>query len=86
MSMAIDDGFWVGVGATALVVVAGLVTYKVLKKKRPQTIEKAKKSAQDLKKKTIDIARGAREAFREGYEGAKSKAAVESAEPAPAKA
>lgn len=86
MSMGIDDGFWAGVGATVLVVVAGLVTYKIIKKKKPEAIEKARKSAANLGRKTVEIAKGAREAFREGYEGAKATAAGDSAEAAPATA
>lgn len=85
MSMAIDDGFWIGVGATAVVVLAGLITFKVLKKKKPKVIEKAVKSVADAKKKTAEVAKGAKEAFREGYESTKAKTTV-SAEPALAKA
>lgn len=89
MSMAIDDGFWVGVGATVAVVFVGLVTYKVLKKKRPKAIEKVRKSVTDAKAKTAKVAKGAKEAFREGYESAKKKAkaaAGPDAETAPATA
>ena len=86
MSIAIDDGFWIGAGATVVVVVAGLITYKVLKKKKPEVIERAKKSVADVTKKTAAVAKGAKEAFREGYESAKTKAAPAKPAPAPAKA
>ena len=87
MSIAIDDGFWAGVGATAIVVIAGLITFKVLKKKKPKAIEKVQKSVADAKKKTVDAGKGAKESFHEGYESVKTKDAVPAgAKPAPAKA
>ena len=79
--MAIDQGFWIGVGATVVAVAAGLVTYKVLKKKKPEVIQKAKKSVGDVRKKAADVAKGAKEAFREGYESVRAKTTP--AKPAP---
>ena len=84
MSIAIDDGFWIGVGATAVAVVAGLVTYKIVKKKKPKVIETARKSVARVKDKTAEIAKGAKEAFGEGYAGVKAGPAV--AKPVPVKA
>ncbi len=72
--MAFEDGVWVGVGVAAVVIVAGVITFKVLKKKRPKVIEKAAKSVISAKKKTADVAKSAKDAFREGYETAKTKA------------
>ena len=86
MGMVVDDGFWTGVGVTLVIFAGGVVVYKVLKKKKPAMIEKAVKSADSIREKTIQMAKGAREAFREGYESAKAKSAAGDASPAPATA
>ncbi len=61
--MAFEKGLLV----TASVVFAGLVGYKIIKKKRPDLLKKAKKSVFDIKKRTSEIIEGARASFREGY-------------------
>jgi hypothetical protein len=52
---------------TVGVVFAGLVGYKVIEKKRPDLIKKAKRSASDAKKSVSGVLEGAAESFREGY-------------------
>ena len=59
-----------GILITAGVVFAGLVGYKVIKKKRPELIDKAKKSVQDVQKQAGKVFDAARDAFRAGYASA----------------
>lgn len=56
-----------GILVTVGVVFAGLVGYKIIEKKRPELIEKAKKSVSDAKESASEVLEGARESFREGY-------------------
>jgi len=49
------------------VVFAGAVAYKIITKKNPDMIKKAKKVVSDVRKRTTEIIDGARESFREGY-------------------
>ncbi len=82
--MSFENGVLVGAGATAAAVVAGIVAYKVVKKRKPRIIEKAKKSVVGIKNKTFEIVKGAKGAFREGY--VSTKAASATSRSAPAKA
>jgi len=61
--MTVEKGLLVAAG----VVFVGLVGYKIIKKKKPDVLEKAKKSASGIKKRTSEIVEGAKESFREGY-------------------
>ena len=56
-----------GILITAGVVFVGAVGYKIIKKKRPDLIKKAKKSVSDVKERTLEIIDGAKESFRKGY-------------------
>ena len=59
----IGKGLLVAAGA----VFVGLVGYKIVSKKRPEVIEKAKKSVSNIKKGASEIIKGAKESFHEGY-------------------
>jgi hypothetical protein len=61
--MTIEKGLLVVAG----VAFACVVGYKIIKKKRPDVLKKAKKSASDIKKRTSEIIEGAKDSFREGY-------------------
>ncbi|MHC4071668.1 MAG: hypothetical protein ACYSWW_03930 [Planctomycetota bacterium] len=62
------------------VVVAGMfvgfVTYKVVKKKCPAMIKNTRKKAKKIRKKASSLAGEAKQAFMEGFEGTKTKAAT----------
>lgn len=62
----IEEGAVVGIAGVA-VVLAGVIAYKIIKKRKPQLLRDVKKSASGLNKKTSEMAAAAREAFREGY-------------------
>lgn len=68
--MALEKGVLVTVAVGIGAVFAGIVGYKILKKKKPEIIKKAKESVADTKKKASEIAQGARESFRKGYASA----------------
>lgn len=55
MSMAVDDGIWIGIGATVVVVVAGVITYKVVKKRKAKKLKASVKAeaAAAIKKTTV---------------------------------
>ena len=57
-----------GLLATVVVVFAGFVGYKILKKKRPRMLKELKTSVSDARKKMSEIVGEARESFREGYQ------------------
>ena len=59
-----------GILITAGVIFAGLVGYKVIKKKRPELIDKAKTSVQGVQKQAGKVFDTARDAFRSGYASA----------------
>ncbi len=59
-----------GILITAGVVFAGLVGYKVIKKKKPELIDKAKASVQGAQKQAGKVFDSARDAFRDGYASA----------------
>jgi hypothetical protein len=64
--MAINEGV-VGVAAAVGVVFAGVVGYKIIKKKNPDAFKNVTKCMTDIKDKTSKILDGAAESFREGY-------------------
>lgn len=57
-----------GLLVTTVVVFAGFVGYKVLKKKKPAMFKKFKASIFNAGKKISEMAIGAKESFREGYQ------------------
>ena len=61
--MVIEKGILVSLG----VVFAGIVACKVVQKKKPQVIKGLKKKVEEIKEKTTETLKTAREAFREGY-------------------
>jgi hypothetical protein len=60
-------GFEKGLLIAAGVAFAGFVGYKIIKKKKPDVLKKAKSSISDIKKRTSEIVEGAKESFHEGY-------------------
>ena len=89
--MSAENGVLVGIGAAAVVVLAGMVAFKVMKKKNPDMIEKASKSVGNVRGKASEAVKGAKAAFREGFASIKESSAAAIAaggetEAAPAKA
>lgn len=70
--MSVENGVLIGAGIAAAVVVSGIVTYKILKKKKPEAFRKAKTSIAGVKGMASEIVKGAREAYLEGYAGARA--------------
>ncbi len=70
--MSVENGVLIGTGVAAVVVVGGIVTYKILKKKKPEVFDKAKTSIAGVKGMASGLAKGAREAYLEGYAGARA--------------
>lgn len=56
-----------GLVAGGVVVLAGLVGYKVVKKKKPELIARAKRSVSDAKGRVCEIIEKAKQSFMEGY-------------------
>ena len=56
--------------ATTGMVLAGVVGYKIVKKKNPKLIENTKKTISDITNAPVKFFKGARESFREGYASA----------------
>lgn len=56
-----------GLALTAGVVFVGLIGYKIIKKKKPDMLKKAKCSASNIKNRTKEVIEGAKASFREGY-------------------
>ena len=81
--MSVENGVLIGVGVAAVVVVGGIVTYKILKEKKPEAIDKAKTSIAGVKGMASELTKGAREAYLEGYASVKANRV---AQPAAAKA
>ena len=63
----VEKGVLTTLAVVTGVAFAGLVGYKIIKKKKPELCEKVKKSVSNAKKRTSEIIEGARESFREGY-------------------
>lgn len=63
----IDKGIAGIVGTLAGAAFIGIVGYKVIEKKNPALLKKAKKSVSGAKERISDIAEGARDSFREGF-------------------
>lgn len=61
--VVIEKGLLITIGA----VFAGLVGYKIIKKKKPHLIEKCKKSVSNIKKRTSEVFEGTKKSFHEGY-------------------
>ena len=61
--MAIEKGLLVAAG----LVFAGVVGYKVIKKKKPDAFKNVRESVCNIKKRTFQIVEGAKDSFREGY-------------------
>ena len=59
-----------GLLAIAGVVLAGFVGYKIIKKKKPEWIEKTKETAANIKDGTLKAIEGAQASFSEGYASA----------------
>ncbi len=70
--MSVENGVLIGTGIAAAVVVGGIVTYKVLKKTKPEAFDKARTSIAGIKGMASDLVKGVREAYREGYAGARA--------------
>lgn len=68
----------VGGGVVAAGVFVGLVTYEIAKKKGPAMIERTGKRASNIRKKATALVAEARQAFMEGFERTKTKAATAS--------
>ena len=73
--MSLENSVLVGIGAAAVVVLAGMVTFKVVKKKNPDMIKKTMKSVDAVKAKVSESVKGAQAAFREGFASVKAAAA-----------
>ena len=82
--MSAENGVLVGIGAAAVVVLAGMVAFKVMKKKNPDMIEKTLKSAGVVRGKASEAVKGAKAAFLEGFASIRESAAGEETEAAPA--
>ncbi|TKJ33658.1 MAG: hypothetical protein CEE38_19930 [Planctomycetes bacterium B3_Pla] len=66
----------IGSGVVVAGMFVGFVTYKVVKKKCPAMIKKTKKRVSKISKKASSVAGEAKQAFMEGFEGTKTKAAT----------
>jgi hypothetical protein len=62
-----EKGVLASAVAVAGAVFAGVVGYKIIKKKRPDLLKKAKKSISGITERTGEILDGARQSFRAGY-------------------
>ena len=65
--MSAENGVLVGIGAAAVVVLGGMVAYKVMIRKNPDIIKKTAKSVDTVKDKASAAVKGAKDAFREGF-------------------
>ena len=68
--MAIQKGALAAVAAAVGVAFVGLVGYKIVKKKNPKLLNKAKESVKNIKKRTSKVLEGAKKSFEEGYASA----------------
>jgi len=66
----------IGGGVVVAGMFVGFATYKIVKKKCPAMIKNTKKKASNIGKKASSLASEAKQAFMEGFEGTKSKAAT----------
>ena len=61
-------------GTTTLTVagvaVAGVVGYKIIKKKHPELITKTRETLKDIQDGMCDLCKGAKESFSEGFSNA----------------
>ena len=64
--MVIEKGL-AAIAAVVGVVFVGVVGYKIIKKKNPDSLKGVSKFMADIKNKASEIARGASESFSEGY-------------------
>ena len=64
--MTFEKGLLVAAG----VVFAGLVGYKIIKKKKPALLEEGRKKAAAVREKTVEMAASAKKSFQEGYASA----------------
>lgn len=67
------------IGIVAGVALAGFVGYKIIKKKKPEIIDKAKRSVSNLKGKSLDVINDAKRSFRDGYNTARYSSSVSTA-------
>lgn len=67
--MSVGEGLVV-VAAGAVAVFAGIVAYKIVKKKKPDLLKKTAQSLSELKERTSEVIVDARDAFRQGYANA----------------
>jgi hypothetical protein len=74
--MSLENSVLVSVGAAAVVVLAGMVAFKVVKKKNPDMIEKTMKSVAAVKDKVSESVKGAKAAFLEGFASVKASPAA----------
>ena len=65
--MVVEKGVLVSAATVVGVAFVGLVGYKIVKKKKPELLEKAKKPFRNIKKRTSEIVASAKQSFREGY-------------------
>ncbi len=68
--MAIEKGLLAAAATAVGVVFVGLVGYKIVKKKNPKLLNKAKESVENVKKTTSKVIEGAKKSFKEGYASA----------------
>ena len=66
----------IGGGVIVAGMFVGFATYKIVKKKYPAMIKNTRKKASKIGKKASSLAGDAKQAFMEGFEGTKSKAAT----------
>jgi len=74
--MSLENSVWVGIGAVAVVGLAGMVAFKVIKKKSPDMIKKTMKSVDAVKGKVSESVKGAKAAFLEGFASVKASPAA----------
>lgn len=65
--MAVEKGVLATAAAVVGVTFVGLVGYKIVKKKKPDLLQKLKKPFSNFKKRTSEIMSSAKKSFREGY-------------------
>ena len=72
----VEKGVLVAASVIVGAVFAGFVGYKVLKKKKPEVLDKARKSMSDIKDKSSEMIQGAKRSFREGYGSVQASSAA----------